>query len=295
MMNNVLFCGLTTVDIQYFVDKFPESNQKIKTQLPILCVGGPAANAAITHSFLGGKSSLLTGIGKNHFSGFIIDELLSSHIEVIDLAKGQDFKPIIASIITTLNNGDRSVISHFPQPIFSNEKRPEEIVLDHAEMILIDGFYPEAAIIVCEKARKKGIPVIFDGGSWKPLTDDLLPFVDVALCSEQFLPPGCISTTDTIEFLQQKGINKIAITRGEKNIICIEKKECNSIPIKGIQAIDSLGSGDVFHGAFTWFYLKNDSFFHSLQKASITASFSTLFKGTREWMEKFTNDLYKNW
>jgi len=34
-----LFAGLTTIDIQYFVDVFPSSNKKVKTALPKITSG----------------------------------------------------------------------------------------------------------------------------------------------------------------------------------------------------------------------------------------------------------------
>lgn len=295
MEKNALFCGLTTVDIQYFVDEFPEPNRKIKTHKPNIFIGGPSANAAITHSFLGGSSTFITCIGNNHFSQFIGSEFETYDVVVCDLAKDKNFSPIIASIVTTLKNGDRSVISHYPQPILLDENQLREMSFNDYKSLMIDGFYPEAALILCERAKKNGIPVILDGGSWKPHTKDLLKFVDIAICSEQFLPPECKNPVETMIFLQQMGIKKIAITRGEKDLLSNENGNCKSLAIKSIKAIDSLGAGDVFHGAFVYFFNQNEEFEDSLRKASITASFSTLFKGTREWMEKYDDKTPSMW
>jgi sugar/nucleoside kinase (ribokinase family) len=295
MEKNALFCGLTTLDIQYFVDEFPEPNRKIKTHQPDIFIGGPAANAAITHSFLGGSSSFITCIGKNHFSQFITSEFETNKIVICDLVKDKNFSPIIASIVTTLKNGDRSVISHYPQPIFFDKSQLYKIEFNDFKSLIIDGFYPEAALLVCEEAKKNGITIILDGGSWKPNTDELLKFVDIAICSEQFLPPECKTPFETITFLQQKGIKKIAITQGECDILWAENNNCKSLAIKSINAIDSLGAGDIFHGAFVYFFNQKEEFEESLKKASIVASFSTLFKGTREWMEYYNYKTSLNW
>ena len=52
MKHRALFVGLTTIDIQYFVNEFPASNRKIKTNPPDLFVGGPATNAAVAFAKL---------------------------------------------------------------------------------------------------------------------------------------------------------------------------------------------------------------------------------------------------
>jgi sugar/nucleoside kinase (ribokinase family) len=289
MKKKAIFCGLTTVDIQYFVDSFPASNQKIKTVPPIIEVGGPAANAAITYSFLGGNGLLITGIGINHFSTFITSDFENHRVEIADMATGKEFSPIIASIVTNQNNSERAIISHLPPPLLVNENQISTVDFSGSDMVLIDGFYPEVALQVCEKAKENNIPVVFDGGSWKSNTNNLLCFVDIALCSEDFLPPGCKNSSDVIEYLESNGIRKIAITRGEKDIIISQNGVRKNIPVKPIEAIDSLGAGDVFHGAFAWFYPENCCFEKTIERAAITASFSTMFKGTRNWMRKFCN------
>jgi len=295
MNKKVIFCGLTTVDIQYFVDSFPASNQKIKTDPPTIVVGGPAANAAITYSFLGGKGLFVTGIGINHFSKFITSDFEQNHVEIVDMSADEEFAPIIASIVTNQNNSERAIISHFPQPLRVNENQIQTMDFSESGMVLIDGFYPEVTLLVCEKAMENNIPVVLDGGSWKPNTNELLRFVEIALCSEDFLPPGCNNSSDVIEYLESKGIRKIAITRGNKDVIISHNGERKSIPVKSIEAIDSLGAGDVFHGAFAWFYSENNCFEYAIERAAITASFSTMYKGTRDWMRNYSADLLSTW
>jgi sugar/nucleoside kinase (ribokinase family) len=162
--------------------------------------------------------------------------------------------------------------------------------LSDYDLIFIDGFYPEVALDVCEKARDNNLQIVFDGGSWKSATEEILPFVDIAICSEQFFPPGCSHFAEVIQYLHHKGINKIAITRGENSIQWYENKIINSIEVIKTDSIDSLGAGDIFHGAFCWYLMENDNFEMALIQASKVATFSTRYKGAREWM-KYFNDL----
>ena len=63
-----LFIGLTTIDIQYFVETFPGSNRKVKTATPDILVGGPATNAAVAFAHLNGRAFLASAAGRNSFS-----------------------------------------------------------------------------------------------------------------------------------------------------------------------------------------------------------------------------------
>ena len=102
-MNNYrgLFIGLTTIDIQYFVDEFPKSNVKIKSESPELLVGGPAANAAVAFAKLGGSVTLLSAVGENSFTDFVQNDFFRNGIEFLDLRKGEDFDPVLATVITS--------------------------------------------------------------------------------------------------------------------------------------------------------------------------------------------------
>jgi sugar/nucleoside kinase (ribokinase family) len=100
MKYRALFIGLTTIDIQYFVDEFPEPNRKIKTKPPELFVGGPATNAAVAFAKLNKGVFLATPIGKNGFTSVVQDDFKRNQISHFDLAGNQSFNPVIASVIS---------------------------------------------------------------------------------------------------------------------------------------------------------------------------------------------------
>ena len=280
MSYKALFIGLTTIDIQYFVDHFPIPNTKIKTDAPIIAVGGPAANASITFSALGGQADFLTCIGKNNFSNLILDEFKRFGVHVFDRLNNIEFEPIIAAVITTLSNSDRTIITHHPEKlelVASNVK----IDLEKYDLIFTDGFYPQISIEICKQASNAHIPVAFDGGSWKPHLINLLEYVDFAICSGNFHIPTCKTDKETISFLKNYGIKKVAISKGEKSIV----SDRESIEIEQVSAIDSLGAGDVLHGSFCWYWLHNKQFEKALKLASKVATFSVQFKGTHQWIK----------
>lgn len=289
MNKKVLFIGLTTVDIQHFVTVFPSPNQKIKTEPPHVYIGGPAANAAVTFSFLGGEADFISCVGRNPFTEFILEDIKKHDIRLIDFRSRHNFSPVISSVLTTIDSNNRSIVSHLPETINIKEEETSTIDVGEYDIIFTDGFYPEIAVPICRNAKEKRIPVVFDGGSWKPGSDDLLQNVDFAICSDNFYPPGCTTKEEVLEFLRSKGIMNSAITRGEKSIISSENSTFDSIEIEQVNTRDSLGAGDIFHGAFIWYLGNGNNFRNSLVKASRVATYSTKFKGTRSWMNSFSD------
>lgn len=285
MEKRALFVGLTTIDIQFFTEVYPEPNQKIKTEMPFLSAGGPAANAAITYSFLGGKVDFLTCIGKNDFSKIINADFLQHSVNVIDTIQNEESEPIISAIITTTSNSERTIFTHYPEKM---EIEGRYIVddIEKYDFIFTDGFYPELSVPICRIAHQKGIPVIFDGGSWKPQLPEILPYVDIAICSNNFKPPHCKNKAEIFEYLKSMGISEMAISRGQESVLLTT----DYISVNNVNAVDSLGAGDILHGAFCYFFDEKLPFKQSVAKASQIATFSTRYKGTRSWMNYFDKD-----
>lgn len=288
-MKKGLFVGLTVVDIQYFVEHFPSSNEKIKTEPPVLLVGGPAANAAIACRFLGTQASLVTSLGQNHFESFIRSDFEKHNIQVFDQSHSLPIDPVFATVVTTVQNGDRAIISHMPPQVKLDSNFLNETDIAQYDFVLTDGFYPEIALPILQKAKQLGVPVIFDGGSWKPYLNELLTMVDCAICSANFTLPDSSNSDELIRSLHKLGIKYVAISRGQESIVASDMIDVVEIEVPQVQTCDTLGAGDILHGAFAHYFALNHSFAEALSLAAQIASFSCRFKGTRIWLNYFQN------
>lgn len=278
-----LFWGLLTIDLHFFTDQYPEENSKVKAKGFQSYTGGPATNAAITYSHLGGAAKLVTSIGKNPFRGMIREELDPFNLKINDMKSDKDSDPVFASIITNSNSGSRTIFSYHPK---EDGDIPLQLIDSEVQIALFDGFYIQSAIAAAKRCRELGIITVFDGGSWKAGTEQLLKHIDIAICSEDFFPPGVDSNEDVTEFLIRTGVKKAAITRGPRSIITHEGEANFLIDVPKIEAVDSLGAGDIFHGAFCYFYTQNQHFLLSLEKAAQVAAFSCQYRGPRTWMHQ---------
>lgn len=293
MENNnkkALFIGLTTIDVQHVVDHFPQPNTKIKGEMPLVTVGGPATNAAITAARLGLDCTLLTRFGSNVFSSLVESEFKRYGVRLIDMDSGKVRNPLVASIITVTSTGDRTIFTHHPEGVGKETGRTLPIKISGFDLVFTDGFYPELAIPLTQAAQLHSIPVIFDGGSWKSHLPGLLANVNTAICSNDFRPPGMANPPEIFAYIKLLGISRMAITRGRDAILWTEGDRTGELPVAQVQAIDTLGAGDVFHGAYCYFSLTETCFETVLTNAARVASFSVGYLGTRQWMDFFPAD-----
>lgn len=280
------FVGLSTVDLIYGLETYPTSNSKSVAKKFQVCAGGPAANAAITFSYLGGEGHLISPIGKHPLASLIKEDFKAQKVQVVDLLPNSTQLPRVASIISTEANGDRAVIAMQSLPLKVKAGVVVKEVIRKSRIVLVDGHYMPVAVKATQEARQRGIPIVMDGGSWKKGTEELLKNVDIAICSENFYPPLARNEKETLLYLSKVGVRYAVITRGQNSILFQEGAEINELAVQKVSIVDTLGAGDIFHGAFCYYYMTTASFIESLVNASIVAGKSCQFFGTREWMTK---------
>lgn len=279
-----IFVGLSTIDIIYTVTEHPARNTKIAAQSQQILVGGPATNAAITFAYLGGNTTLVAPAGAHPLAAVISEECRQFGVELLDLAPVSHEAPPISSVWVDAE-GRRSVVSANTSGRTIPTAVVDQACLKDAKVLMVDGHAMQACQAWAEAARSAGIPVVLDGGSWKPGTDVLLKNIDVAICSADFLPPGCITESCVIDYLRTAGVQSIAITHGPEPIRYSSNSGLGVIEVPSVEAVDTTGAGDILHGAFCFYYATGCNFAAALSQAAALASESCRYHGTRQWMQ----------
>lgn len=283
-MKKVVFLGLTTVDILSYVSRYPGSNEKKRADHQLVYAGGPAANAAVACAAMGSAVALITGLGDTVLAGLAREDLQQHHVSIIDAIDDRAQFPVLSAITIDESCGDRSVVYTNTATKSLRDVEAVDTVLHEAAILMLDGYYLPQAIRVAEMAESIGMPVVLDGGSWKDGIDQLLPFVDIAICSENFLPPACSNIDSVQAYLLRSGVSRIAVSRGGRSISAWDNSVNAEIDIKPIKVRDTLGAGDILHGAFCHYLLHHD-FLTSLRLAAHIASLSCRYRVTREWIK----------
>ena len=249
-----LFAGLCTFDLIQAIERMPGPNEKVTALRQLTAAGGPATNAAVTFAFLGGQATLLTGIGHHPLAHGIRADLRRVGVRLIDMAEATDSPPPVSSILITEGTSHRAVISLNATSLQLATPPSPEALAGAAQAVLVDGHHPALALAAARAARERGRLCVLDGGSWKPVTADLLPFVDLAVCSADFRPPGEPPGGDVLGDLLERGAGWAVITDGPRPVRWASRAHGRqpdiSVPATSVR--DTLGAGDIFHGALTY-------------------------------------------
>ncbi|MFP5206827.1 MAG: PfkB family carbohydrate kinase [Acidobacteriota bacterium] len=280
-----VFVGLSTIDLLYEVDDFPTPDAKVAARSQAAYAGGPATNAAIAFRHLGGEATLVTAIGRHPLAALIRDELHTYGVELADLSPDQAEVPAVSAVAVN-PAGQRNVISPNAGQVREESVQVDSALLSSASVLLVDGHRMNACLAWAHAARQQGVAVVFDGGSWKPGTELLLPCVDTAICSSDFHPPGGSGSEHVLDFLRERGVCEMAITAGPNPIRFVSGQESGWIPVPWVPAVDTMGAGDILHGAYAYYAASGLSFVDALTRAASVASHSCRSRGTRAWMDR---------
>ncbi len=283
-----LFVGVTTLDCIYQADHPPSANEKVAASKSLMVAGGPATNAAVTFAQLHGsnRATLASVIGSHPLTGIITEDLLGQGVTLADLDSQRIAPPPISSIVVSAATGERAVVSRSA----ADAQMPADAFLadslDAVDIVLIDGHQMTVGARVAQWAKSKQIPVVVDAGSWKAGFESVLALADIVVASANFFPPGCKTVAEVMEWMRSHSSARTAITQGSAPILYqLDDQASDAISelaVPQIRAVDTLGAGDIFHGAFCHFYLTHP-FEEALLKASRTASMACQYWGTRDW------------
>ena len=289
-MKTGVFVGLITLDCIYQTRKSLQPNEKQVAEAMLLAAGGPATNAAIAFQALGGQARLVGALGQHPLTTVIRDDLARQGVELVDLTPTATEPPPFSSIVVNVETGDRAVISRNaadrPTP---NAPFPDSL-LDQADCLLIDGHQMALGCHLAQLARSQQLPVVSDAGSWKTGFEQLLPLATTVIASANFCPPGTGTEVAAIAYLRSLNVPQIAVTRGGEALLYQTESPAGSqsgtVPVPVIQPVDTLGAGDIFHGAFCYYATQTADFVTALHQSAAVATLACQSWGTRRWIDQ---------
>ncbi|BBX67498.1 PfkB family carbohydrate kinase [Mycolicibacterium psychrotolerans] len=280
-----VFVGLATLDVIHRIAEPPAVNQKITSTAQFVSAGGPAANAAVTFAALGGAATLVTALGDEPVAELIRTDLTTHGVEVVDAAQGA-IRPVpVSSVSVVESTGDRSVVSL--DAVGSDAAPPADLedVVEGADVLLVDGHHPVIAAAAVRHAATRAVPVVVDAGRWKPVMNDLIGYSTDMVCSNDFRMPDTDGPRSTATALVSSGVRTVVTTHGADPVDWWSGGQSGSVAVPAVRAVDTLGAGDVFHGAYC-FYSERIGVVERIERSARVAALRCSIVGPRAWLRE---------
>jgi sulfofructose kinase len=271
----ILCIGMPVRDLTFRVGGVPGRGSKENaTHFDEIC-GGNALNAAIGIARLGGRASVCGPMGdiRETSSRFIFDKLAHEGIETNLLHMPGLVTPISAVLVDP--SGERTIVT-FRDPELWKVKLPAtETLLDDCAAILTESRCAGFCTELCAEAVRRGIPVIVDVDRAMSLREGLLNASSHLVFSSEPLQETADVTDDAQALMKIAKLTPsfLAGTRGPRGTIWLDKNGAiQETPAFPVHTVDTLGAGDVFHGAFALAITEKQELRQALRFASAAAA-----------------------
>ena len=250
---HVICLGLSALDQVWRVDRlFAGDGEKIRSLDYSTVGGGMAANAAVACARLGAATSFW-GRGGDDAAGHEMQSALAREgIDVRNFRLFADGRSSVSGIIVD-RSGERQIVNFrgsFPA-------EAEWLPLDEigsVSAVLADPRWPEGAVASFGRARSVGVPTVLDADmADAEVFERLLPLTDHAVFSEPALAAFLGTASDeALCAITRFGCRVAAVTRGREGVSWYEDRKLDRRAAYPIDAVDTTGAGDVFHGAYAF-------------------------------------------
>jgi sulfofructose kinase len=244
--------GHASIDHVFQIHAFPQRATKTPAHDFQSVGGGMAANAALAMTRLGAQVRFIGAVGDDDAGRLVRQQLGAEGMEMRHLQEIVGARTSASAIIVD-SHGDRQIFNHLGDAL-SRAQIPDDTVFDGCDAVMVDPRWPAGARAALTWARRNRKLAVLDADV-APLADltALVPLAQWAVFSE---PGIAIWAADmpheaALRRALAQGAEHAVVTLGEHGVLHASADRLTPLPAFAVQAVDTTGAGDVFHGALT--------------------------------------------
>ena len=231
-----------------------------------------------------GVSARFAGVVcRDRFGRVILEGLEDEEIDTSAVRIESGERSQFAFICVDKGTGKRTIFWGRPENSSFPAADVPEGFLDDADALHLDGLFVEASQHLAKKAKERNIPVILDAGSLRPGMLELVRYTDHLIAAEDFIgrfrPEASLTTR--LNELRKMGPQVVTVTLGERGSVSLWEDVPCRFPALRVEATDTTGAGDVFHGAYIYGLLQGWSVPERIRWATVAAGLSCRSLGGR--------------
>ena len=281
---DILGLGCAAVDDILYVPAYPPADGKVVVRARERHCGGLCATALVAAARLGATCAFAGALGDDDGSRFVLDTFRGESVDTRHALRRRAAGPVRSVIVVDERRRTRTIFYHLPAVLGADAKSPAKEVVLGSRALLVDRFGIPGMIRASRIARAAGIPVVADFESFRlPRFRELLALVDHLIVSDNFARQltGARTPAAAAEKLWRKDRAVVVITCGARGcwFLDVSTASPQRLPAFRVQALDTTGCGDVFHGAYAAGLARGMPLVERLRLASATAALKATQRG----------------
>lgn len=251
---DVVGVGLNATDTIIRLPHFPAPDSKVEVRSAEVRAGGQVAGAMVACRRWGLSTRYVGKVGDDDAGKLQIDEMQRERVDARwIIARGCASQT--SHILVDEASGERTVLWNRDSSIALRAEDLKRDWITGASALLVDGHDTRAAARAARWAREEQIPTVGDFDNRYPGVEALLECVDFAITSKNF-PERLTGETDLLKALpqicRQFKCRMAGATLGKMGAVLWDGERFLLSAAFRVQAVDTTGAGDIFHGAFVF-------------------------------------------
>lgn len=246
--------GHLCVDTICLMDGFTDENTSKHIEEVDQQAGGGASQAMVAFSRLGGNAGYLGVLGNDSNGDYLLDGLKEERVDVSLVHRAQGTSAFSFVCVNRLN-ASRTLHNFHDRLPALQFKQDEQDYITQARFLHLDGTMYANAVKAAAIARENHVTVSLDGSSMQKdnqLNINLAKMADILIMNEHY--PCRLMEDDNRERallrIARFGARIVISTLGEKGCVAVVDGQIVRFGAYHVEAVDTTGAGDVFHGAF---------------------------------------------
>ena len=282
-MTSVACVGIAVLDQVFQVKTLPTTPGKHRAFQHHEVGGGVAANAAAAIARLGGRASLFSALGDDATGDRIIADLEQQNVATAGIRRVSGQASPLSAVMVD-EDGERLIVNHAGPALFIDAPPVTAAEVTGAGAVLADMRWPVGAIPALAAAAAEGKPAIVDCDHDPADAPGIIETASHVVFAIETLR-NYAGTRDVGAALHTAATRTgawVAATAGSDGVYWLDAGALRHGPADQVDVVDTLGAGDVFHGAFALAVAEGRSLHAALRWASASAALKcTRFGGRR--------------
>jgi len=270
---DVVGVGIACMDLNATVTSVPRLDENVLILDYRKQMGGTVSTALATLQRLGLATKYMGMLGDDEYGKFTLDGLSAEGIDVSSVHVAHESSAFSVVLVDSMTS--KRSIAHFPGCEFTV---PADCVdadaVKSARLLHVD-IYTPAVLAACEAAREGGVTISVEANALYPGLEDLLSGGDMFITSNKIFSE-LVGEDDPIaagkKAREQYNLEHVVVTLGAEGSVAVGEDEIVTSPGFEVEAIDTTGAGDVFHGAYLYGYIMGWRYIRSLRFANAAAA-----------------------
>lgn len=278
-----VFCvGHAVLDQVFRVDRLPTGGGKFFATGREEVGGGPAATGAVTVARLGGRAHLVARLGDDGAARTILDQLIAEGVATDGVRRFPGHGSSVSAVLVD-PAGERTIVNHADPSLPEGAEWLPADALRRADAVLADRRWEAGALAALTIARAAGVPAILDADRGPtPVPTPLIDAADHVVFSADGLAQivGRAPVPDDLDTVAPMAA-VVAVTLGGDGVVWRDDSGRHRLPAFPIAVVDTLGAGDVFHGAYAHAIAERRPVAEAMRRAAATAALKCTRTGGR--------------